>query len=148
MARAKRASALWRASNSCHSSTSPAACCWQQAADAAHGRQFFGFALGIVGGGVDNHIAGIDFAQVVNQQHADDLVEVQLHRCVFGHGEGQQGNLPAVFGRVFIAIQPDRLGLAQTDLSLSTSRMKSICFCKTLNGVVTATGFVVAGKRS
>jgi hypothetical protein len=84
----------------------------QHSEDAHHRRQFGLLALFPTFLGVDEGIAGVDLADVVDQQHGDDAVDVDGRLRVLRHRRREQRDLPAVLRGVFVAREPEGSGLA------------------------------------
>ena len=73
-------------------------------------------ALGVAGlriaFGIDEDVAGIDFAEIMHEQHLDHPVHVAARRRVGRECLGEEGDLPAVLGGVLKARKPERTVLA------------------------------------
>ena len=68
--------------------------------------------------GEEDRIAGVDLADVVDEQHHDHPVDVDGRRGIARQRGRQQRDLPTVLGRVLIPLQPERAGLARYALEL------------------------------
>ena len=85
----------------------------QQVAKAAHSGKFLGVAGLRVAFGIDEDVAGIDFAEIMHEQHLDHPVHVAARRRVGRECLGEEGDLPAVLGGVLVAVEPERTVLAR-----------------------------------
>lgn len=55
--------------------------------------------------GKDNGVSRIDLADVMDQKHSDDAIDIDGLACGLHQREREQSDLPAMLGRVFIAVE-------------------------------------------
>ena len=61
---------------------------------------------------VDQHVAGVDFHNVMQQCHLDHALNVYVSTGVGRQAHGGDGEVPTVFGGVFLALGAQHFGAA------------------------------------
>ena len=59
--------------------------------------------MGLAVLGMDRHITDVDFHKVMDQEHADHAVDLDLGAGLIGQDEGIKRQMPRMFARVFRA---------------------------------------------
>src|SRR6185437_2086065 len=72
---------------------------------ANHGSSLGRFALFPIDMREKHNVPSVNFTHIMNQQHADDSIDIQRSFGIPGQRDCQQSKLPTVFSGVFVAVQ-------------------------------------------